>query len=102
MVGWTFKDALVVIQSPPSIPILVLRSTDGLCLGDICFAKIQTNLCMQTVPIALLEKWAEDGRFNLECMAEGDYSHTTAILILLNPNAEGTALESASVGLIVQ
>ena len=56
---------------------------------------------MHTVPITVLEKWAEGGSFNPEHMAEGGYSHTTAILTLLNPNAEGTALESASVGLIV-
>ena len=53
------------------------------------------------MPIAVLEKWIEGGSFNPECMAEGDYSHSTAILIVLNPNAQGTALESASVGLVV-
>ena len=34
-------------------------------------------------------------------MAEGDFSRSTAILILLNPNKEGTALKSVSIGLIV-
>ena len=101
MVDWTFEDALVAIQSPPSIPISVLQSTGGLRLGDICFAKIQTTLRMRTVPIGVLEKWAEDGSFNPEHIAEGDYSYTTAILILLNPNAESTALENASIRLIV-
>ena len=101
MVDWTFEDALAAIQSLPSIPMSVLQSTDGLRVGNICFAKILTTLRMRTMPIAVLEKWAEGGSFNPECMAEGDYSHTTSILILLNPNAEGTALESASIGLIV-
>ena len=82
MADWTFKDALVAIQSPPSIPISVLQSTGGLRLEDICFTKIQTTLQMRTIPIAVLEKWAEDGSFNPEHMAEGDYSHTTTILIL--------------------
>ena len=86
MVDWTFKDALKAIQSPPSIPALILQSADGLCLGDICFAKIQTTLQMYTMPIAVLEKWIEGGSFNPECMAEGDYSHSTTILIVLNPN----------------
>ena len=94
MADWTFKDALTAIQSLPSIPTSILQSTGGLRLGDIHFTKIQTTLQMRTVPIVVLEKWAEGGSFNLECMAEGHYSHTTAILILLNPNAEGTALES--------
>ena len=102
MVDWTFEDALVAIQSPDSIPISVLQSMGGLRLGDIRFAKIQTTLRMRTIPIAVLEKWAADGSFNPEHMAEGDYSPTTAILILLNSNAEGTALESASIGLIVR
>ena len=56
---------------------------------------------MWTVPITVLEKWVEGGSFNPEHMAEGDYSRTTTILILLNPNAEGTELENASIGLIV-
>ena len=34
-------------------------------------------------------------------MAEGDYSHSTAILVVMSPNAQGTALESMSIGLIV-
>ena len=49
MAGWTFKDTLVAIQSPHSIPISVLLSADGVRLGDIRFAKIQTTLYMQTV-----------------------------------------------------
>ena len=102
MADWTFEDALAAIQCPHSIPISVLQSAGGLCLGDICFAKIQTTLCMWTVPITVLEKWAAGGSFNLQCMAEGDYSCTTAILILLNPNTEGTALESTSVRLVIR
>ena len=101
MADWTFKDAFTAIQSQPSIPASILQSMDGLHLGDICFAKIQTTLWMHTVPISVLEKWIEDGSFNPECMAKGDYSHTTAILIVLNPNVQGTALENACVGLVV-
>ena len=97
-----FEDALAAIQSPCSIPVSVLQSVGGLRLGDICFAKIQTTLCMRIVPITVLEKWAVDGSFNLERMAEGDYSCTTAILILLNPNTQGTVLESTSIRLVVQ
>ena len=66
MAGWTFEDALAAIQSPHSIPISVLLSTDGLRLGDIHFAKIQTTLRMQTVPITVLETWVADGSFNPE------------------------------------
>ena len=102
MAGWAFENAHAAIQSPPSIPFLVLLSKDGLCFGDICFAKIQTTLCMQTVSIMVLERWIMSKCFNPECMAEGDCSRSTAILIVLNPNNQGTALKCASVRLIVQ
>ena len=101
MADWTFEDALTAIQSPPSILASVLQSTDGLHLGDIHFAKIHTTLQMCTVPLTILEKWVENGSFNPEHMAEGDYSCSTAILIMLNPNAQGTNIESVGIRLIV-
>ena len=79
----------MAIQGPPSILTLVLQSADGLHLGNIHFAKIQTTLQMCTMPIEVLEKWAEGGSFNPEDMAEGDYSHTTAILILFESKCRG-------------
>ena len=102
MADWTFEDALTAIQSPPSILASVLQSTDGLHLGDIHFAKIHTTLWMCVMPLTVLEKWVGNGSFNLEHMAEGDYSHSTAILIALNANAWGTDLESVGVRLIIQ
>ena len=102
MAGWTFENALAAIQSPPSIPFTTLVSTDGLRLGDIHFAKIQTNLRMRTIAIAVLEEWVSSRCFNPDHMPEEDRSHTTAILIVLTPNKQGTALTYASVGLIVR
>ena len=102
MAGWTFENALAAIQSPPSIPFTILLSMDGLCLGDIHFAKIQMTLGMWTVVVMVLERWVESGHFNLECRSPDDCSHSTAILIVLTPNQQGTALTYASVGLIVQ
>ena len=97
-----FEYALAAIQSPPSIPFTILVSTDGLCLGDIRFAKIQTNLHMRTIAISVLEEWVSNGSFNPDHMPDEDRSHTTAILIVLTPNTQGTALTYASVGLIVR
>ena len=102
MAGWTFENALAAIQSPPSIPFTTLISMDGLHLGDIRFAKIQTNLRMWTVSIAVLERWVASRHFNPEHMTADDHSHSTAILIILTPNKQGTALTYASVGLIVR
>ena len=96
-----FKDALAAIQSPSSIPFSVLLSTDGLHLGDIRFTMIQTTLHMQTVSIMVLERWIANGSFNPDCMVKGEYSRSTTILIVLNPNKQGTGLKCASVRLIV-
>ena len=57
MADWMFEKALVAIKSPPSISLDILLSPVGLRLGDIRFAKIQTNLHMQTVAMAVLEEW---------------------------------------------
>ena len=71
-------------------------------LGDIRFTKIQNTLCMRTVSIVVLERWIVNGNFNLNHKAEGEYSHSTAILVVLNPNNQGTGLKCTSVGLIIQ
>ena len=75
---------------------------DGICLGDIHFTKIQTTLHMQTVSIVVLERWVESRKFNLDHKAEGEYSCSTAILVVLNPNNQGTRLKCASIRLIVR
>ena len=102
MADWIFKKALVAIKSPPSIPFDTLLSPVGLCLGDIRFAKIQTNLRMRTVAIAVLEEWILNGSFNPHHKPDEDCSCTTAILIILTPNTQGTGLTYASVGLIIR
>ena len=75
MADWMFEKALVAIQSPDSIPFTTLVSPVGLRLGDIHFAKIQTNLRMQTVAIAILEEWISNGSFNLDHKPDEDCSH---------------------------
>ena len=57
---------------------------------------------MWTVFIMVLERWVVSGHFNLECMSADDCSRSTAILIVLTPNMQGTALTYASIGLIVR
>ena len=56
MAGWSFEHTLAAIQCPASIPYSILLSMDGICLGDIRFAKIQNTLHMRTVSIAVLER----------------------------------------------
>ena len=99
MADGTFKDALAAIQSPSSIPTSVLQNADGLHFGDIHFAKIHTTLQMHAMSLALLEKWIDNGGFNPECMADGDYSCSTAILLVFPPDAQLKDIESIGIGL---
>ena len=101
MADWTFKDALTGIQIQPSIPTSVLQSADGLCLGDIHFAKICTTLQMHAMPLTLLEKWVDNGGFNPEHMAGGDYSCSTAILLTITPDTQLKDIESVGIRLVV-
>ena len=79
MADWTFEKALAAIKSPSSISLDTLVSLAGLHLGDIRFAKIQTNLRMRTVAMALLEEWILNQSFNPHHKPDEDCSHTTAI-----------------------
>ena len=55
---------------------------------------------MHTVPLAILEKWVENGSFNPEHMATN--SHSMAILLALNPDAQCKDIESVGIRLIVR
>ena len=101
MADWTFEDALTTIQSPPSIPTSVLQSADGIRFGDVCFVKIQTTLWMHAILLAILKKWVENGSFNPEHMVEANYSHSTAILLMLSPDTRCNDIESVGIRLIV-
>ena len=102
MADWTFEKALAAIKSPSSISLDTLVSPVGLCLGDIRFAKIQTNLRMWTLAMAVLKEWISNGSFNLHHKPDKDCSRTMAILIILTPNTEGTKITYVSVGLIIR
>ena len=47
------------------------------------------------------QKWVENGSFNTEHMTEADYSHSTAILLMLYLDALLNDIESVGIGLIV-
>ena len=79
----------MAIKSPPSISLDTLLSLVGLRLGDIRFAKIQMNLHMQTIAMAVLE--GMDIKQILQFAhhkPDEDCSCTTAILIILTPNSQ--------------
>ena len=101
MADWTFRQVLSAIKNPPSIPTSVLESSAGLCLGDIHFVELHTTLRMCVVSLTLLEKLIADCSFNLECMVENDYSHTTAILLVFIPDAKLKDIERVGIGMVV-
>ena len=102
MADWTFDVVLATINSPPSIPTSLLESADGLRLGDVRFAQIHTTLWMRTVSLALLEKLIANRGFNPEHKADSDYSHSTAILLALTPDAQLKDIDSMGIGLVVR
>ena len=57
---------------------------------------------MRTIAIAVLEEWISNGSFNPHHKLDEDCSHTTAILIILTPNTQGTGLTYVSIGLIIR
>ena len=63
--------------------------------------KIHSTHQIPAMPLAILEKWVENGSFNPEPMVEGDYSHSMAILLALNPDTRCKDIESVGMGLIV-
>ena len=54
---------------------------------------------MHAMPLAILEKWVEDGKFNPEWIAESDYSHCSHGYIgcFESKFTKGTALESVGI-----
>ena len=65
---------------------VVLQSVQGLRMGDICFAEIQTTFKMCTVPFCIFLQFVEKGSFNTDNLPADSYSHTTAILLAFIPN----------------
>ena len=53
MTTWSFRDALEELKERGHFDESVLPSTLGLCLGDICFAEIQTSIKMRVVHFSM-------------------------------------------------
>ena len=53
------------------------------------------------VSLALFERLIADGSFNPECMAESDYSHSTAILLAFIPDDKLKDIERVGIRLVI-
>ena len=69
--------------------------------GMFTLPRFRTTLWMCAMSLMLLEKLVDNGGFNPEHMADGDYSHSTAILLALTPDAQLKDIESMGIRLVV-
>ena len=80
----------------------VLWSVQGLHMGDIRFAEIQTSFKMCTIPFCMFLQFIEKGSFKAENLPVDSYSHTTAILLAFVPNPRLTDIECVGIGNVIQ
>ena len=76
----------------------VLRSTLGLCLGDIRFAEIQTTIKKCMVCLKMFMKFIEQGSFNADNLPLDSCSCTTAILLAFISDRHLEDIESVAIG----
>ena len=61
MAAWSFRDALAELEVKNRFDESMLQSMQGLCMGDICFAEIQTTFRMHAVSFHLFLQFIERG-----------------------------------------
>ena len=102
MTSWSFRDALAELEVKNRFNESMLRSTQGLCIGDIHLAEIQTTFKMCAVSFHMFLKFIEKGSFNPNKLPEDSYSHTTAILLAFIPDLRLMDLERVGIGNIIR
>ena len=80
----------------------MLRSAIGLCLGDICFAEIQTSIKMRAIRFSTFVHYVEKGLFNPDNLASHCCSQTTAILLAFIPDRRIKDIESVGIGNVIR
>ena len=94
MTTWSFRDALVELEVRGHFDESVLQSMQGLCMGGIHFAEIQTTFKMCMVPFRTFLQFVEKGSFNADNLLVDGYSHTTAILFAFVPTRTSQTLST--------
>ena len=102
MATWSFRDVLAELEVRGHFDELVLWSTQGLRMGDICFAEIQTTFKMHAVPFCMFLQYIKKGSFNTDNLPVDSYSHTTAILLAFVPNPRLTDIKHVGIGNVIQ
>ena len=105
-----FSDDNLVVQGHISTELKVrgcfdesiLRSMQGLCMGDIHFAEIHTTFKMCLVPFCMFLQFAKKGSFNADNLPADSYSHTMAILLGFIPDPRLMDIERVGIGNIIR
>ena len=102
MTTWSFRDTLVELEVRGHFDKSVLWSMQGLHMGDIHFAEIQTTFKMRVVPFHMFLQFFEKGSFNVDNLPADGYSHTTAILLAFVPNPRLADIEHMGIGNVIR
>ena len=102
MTTWSFRDALAGLEARGCFDKSVLRSTQGLCMGDIRFAEIQTTFKIRVVPFCTFLQFVKKGSFNADNLPADGYSHTTAILLAFVPDPCLTDIKCVGIGNVIR
>ena len=102
MTTWSFRDALAELEARGYFDESMLQSAQGLRMGDIHFAEIQTTFKMCVVPFHMFMTFIENGSFNAGNLPADSCSHTTAILLAFSPDPHLTYIEWVGIGNVNQ
>ena len=102
MTAWSFRDALAELEVKNHFNESMLCSVQGLHMGDICFAEIQTTFKMRVVSFHTFLQFIEKGSFNPDNLPEDSYSHTMAILLAFIPDPCLMDIECMGIGNVIQ
>ena len=102
MTSWSFRDALAELEAKNRFNKSMLQSAQGLHLGDIHFAEIQTTFKMCVVSFHMFLQFIEKGSFNPDNLPADSYSHTMAIFLAFIPDLRLMDIEHVGIGNIIQ
>ena len=101
MTTWLFRDALAELEGRGHFNESMLWSMQGLRMGDIHFAEIQTTFKMCAVSFHMFLQFIEKGSFNPDNLPADSYSHTTAILLAFIPDPRLMDIECVGIGNVI-
>ena len=102
MASWSFRDMLAELEAKNRFDESMLWSAQGLRLGDIHFAEIQTTFKMHAVSFHTFLQFVKKGSFNPDNLPADSYSHTMAILLAFIPDPHLMDIECVGIGNVIR